>query len=430
MPSLDLNTAFDIDKADPEADPDRFYQQARVLGLFAERVYPQRKTVEEQMARDREVAARIAYRKTRPWWKPDIFIKDAVAEREAWRRAISDLNEMTRKRMEDDVEKLIGRCELKYVDLYGTQCFMATTEHNIFVCFRGTEVDQWRDIIADLLGFQIEWIDPKARIHYGFAQALDCVWGKDRDEADPGTTQSEPGLPRVLRQLREDMKDGATQPRERRVWITGHSLGGALATLAADRVIRAGILKPSDIGGVFTFGQPRVGNGPFARGYPLHDRHFRFVNGNDVVTRVPPRYLMNVALLLKLWGEKMSLALLLKLWGEKMLYRDVGNVVFVNRSSQMKLYRRETSWRKLHRSLWRRLQLSWGRAASRFGAPFARGRGHSLIQRFLPGLSDHRMGEYNRALGTRTGVADPIWRDSDTGATPSPPPHTTPPPGH
>jgi len=69
------------------------------------------------------------------------------------------------------------------------------------------------------------------------------------------------------------------------VWFTGHSLGAALATLAASRYQTAG---------VYTFGSPLVGNQSFAAAFNavFHDgagsRSFRYVNDHDVVTQVPP----------------------------------------------------------------------------------------------------------------------------------------------
>jgi hypothetical protein len=69
--------------------------------------------------------------------------------------------------------------------------------------------------------------------------------------------------------------------------ITGHSLGGALALLAA-----ATWVDGEPVQGVYTYGQPMVGKADFVSSVRrrLLDRYFRFVNDSDVVPRVPPGY--------------------------------------------------------------------------------------------------------------------------------------------
>jgi hypothetical protein len=59
--------------------------------------------------------------------------------------------------------------------------------------------------------------------------------------------------------------------------MTGHSLGAALATLAADRY--------GNIQGVYTYGSPRVGDRAFMEDF--HVNAYRFVNNSDIVTKVP-----------------------------------------------------------------------------------------------------------------------------------------------
>lgn len=74
------------------------------------------------------------------------------------------------------------------------------------------------------------------------------------------------------------------------VFVTGHSLGGALALLAAQVLERAGLSPVS----IYTFGGPRVGNWRWATDYdgagarpPLGERTFRVVNEEDIVPRLP-----------------------------------------------------------------------------------------------------------------------------------------------
>jgi hypothetical protein len=69
------------------------------------------------------------------------------------------------------------------------------------------------------------------------------------------------------------------------VWITGHSLGGALALLAAWRFKR----KFIPVHQVYTFGAPMVGNQETSDAIDreLPDRIFRFVNTEDPVPKLP-----------------------------------------------------------------------------------------------------------------------------------------------
>ncbi|HWY74991.1 MAG TPA: lipase family protein, partial [Verrucomicrobiae bacterium] len=69
------------------------------------------------------------------------------------------------------------------------------------------------------------------------------------------------------------------------LYITGHSLGGAIAALIADRWT----LLSWPITSVYTFGQPRVGDKQWAHTYDLEkgSRTFRVVNEEDIVPRVP-----------------------------------------------------------------------------------------------------------------------------------------------
>ena len=73
---------------------------------------------------------------------------------------------------------------------------------------------------------------------------------------------------------------------EKRLWITGHSLGGALATLAMADL--TGISRRFT--GAITYGQPRIGNDEFKRQFAekAGNRFFRFVNDEDLITRIPP----------------------------------------------------------------------------------------------------------------------------------------------
>jgi triacylglycerol lipase len=147
-----------------------------------------------------------------------------------------------------------------------TQGFIVGDKHKIIISFTGTE-GKIADWVTDLKVFKETWTEanPLGQVHNGFYQALSSVWKKLLTE---------------LNSLRTNNQS---------IWITGHSLGGALATLAAATLH---LQSPTfNIGGVYTFGCPRVANHKFSKNYnqKLKDITFRCVNNNDVVTRVPPQ---------------------------------------------------------------------------------------------------------------------------------------------
>ncbi len=145
-------------------------------------------------------------------------------------------------------------CEL--IDSRGTECYLAQHDAFAIVAFRGTQPDDWRDLFSVSRFVPVAW--DVGHVHRGFAEALEAVW-------------------RPLAAALDSLPAGC------RVWFTGHSLGGALAALAAFR-------RRSQVGGLYTFGSPRVGDGVFATQLDstLGQRSIRYANDHDVVTHVPP----------------------------------------------------------------------------------------------------------------------------------------------
>jgi triacylglycerol lipase len=147
-----------------------------------------------------------------------------------------------------------------------TQCFVAGDRRKIIIAFRGTE-DKINDWGINLQISKNEWPEenPIGRVHSGFQEALEEVW---------------PDIKSEINSLRNNNQT---------IWITGHSLGGALATLATAALKFSNLNL--DINGLYTFGQPRVGDHEFARNFneKFKKKSFRLVNNNDVVTRVPPQ---------------------------------------------------------------------------------------------------------------------------------------------
>ena len=91
------------------------------------------------------------------------------------------------------------------------------------------------------------------------------------------------------RQLKPQIITVLKQIKPKHLWITGHSLGGALAlTCAYDLVAK----EEHNLDGVITFGQPMVASRQLAEyiGEVLDRRYAHYVNDNDIVPRVAPGY--------------------------------------------------------------------------------------------------------------------------------------------
>lgn len=138
--------------------------------------------------------------------------------------------------------------------LAGTFGFVASDERNLVVVLRGT--DELIDWVTNLSVTQV--LGYGGHAHRGFAETLEAVWSE------------------IFTRVENLLDRGQT------VWVTGHSLGGALATLAAARLNAEGI-EPYI---TCTFGAPRCLD-PRAAGQYL-PRLYRFVNKGDLVPTVPP----------------------------------------------------------------------------------------------------------------------------------------------
>ena len=153
----------------------------------------------------------------------------------------------------------IGFAESLYFDRDGAQAYRFRNEHDCVVVCRGTEPNEWNDVKADVNAVAV-LAETIGRVHSGFKREVDDLW---------------------------PIIEEALADNEQPLWFAGHSLGGAMATICAGRCKVSKIASSPE--GLFTFGSPRVGD----RAYVDYCRlaHFRWVNNNDIVTRVPPTWL-------------------------------------------------------------------------------------------------------------------------------------------
>jgi hypothetical protein len=167
-----------------------------------------------------------------------------------------------------DIFGRYGMKEFKFLDnkRTSTQLMVMSNDKVVVVSFRGTETDNAKQFFIDALKTDADFkfkgqdrLGKGIKIHDGFWNSLDSVY------ADL---------------VREITRQGGF--KSKKLFLTGHSLGGALATLCGLRLFKDGHGKAT----VYTYGCPRVGNEAFRKAYsvPL----YRWVNGNDIVPMGPP----------------------------------------------------------------------------------------------------------------------------------------------
>lgn len=163
-----------------------------------------------------------------------------------------------------------------------TKALLAWGGDTILISFRGTASKE--NAITDLKFFKtihpprryehitglwaVRLIQVPVRVHTGFWSAWAANGFNDR----------------VLAKVR-DIAASRPDPSKLTIYLTGHSLGGALATLAAHAIKTA---LPEARVVVYSYGQPRVGNSAFKYEYNgLVDEHWSVMNARDPIATIP-----------------------------------------------------------------------------------------------------------------------------------------------
>ena len=153
----------------------------------------------------------------------------------------------------------LGFVDGKFFNSNGAQAYWFQSDHDSVVVCRGTEAKEWEDIKADANALTAV-AETVGKVHRGFKSEVDEIW------------------PYIEKELESNQKP---------LWFCGHSLGGAMANICAARCMLSYIKsEPEEL---YTFGSPRIGCHRYVNHVKL--QHFRWVNNNDIVTRMPPPWL-------------------------------------------------------------------------------------------------------------------------------------------
>jgi hypothetical protein len=196
--------------------------------------------------------------------------RDEAKSLPTWRAAFSErtaelMAKLALLSYEADLErlsKLLNQGQFMLLAAYdqdGSQAFLARADDFAVIAFRGT--DSYRDWKTNLMSESVS-VDTRlgsVKIHKGFKKAYD----------------------RIGAQILEDVNYHV--PKDKGLYLTGHSLGGALAQIASTQ------LERDNLAACYTFGAPRVGDLSFDR--LVACPHYRFVNGWDLVPTLPPPFI-------------------------------------------------------------------------------------------------------------------------------------------
>jgi triacylglycerol lipase len=146
-----------------------------------------------------------------------------------------------------------------------TQGFVTSNADQILIAFTGSESPpDWLTNLANVID---PGPFPESFVHEGFQDAL---------------------FPVVLKVCTALQEYNPHQNKS--IWITGHSLGGALAVLLAAMLVA----DETPVQGLYTFGAPRVGDATFAKELDQKMNNlgsYRVENDGDIIPHLPPKFL-------------------------------------------------------------------------------------------------------------------------------------------
>ncbi len=201
---------------------------------------------------------------------------DELSLANAWHLAEASLVVYEEPNVCRNIYRLRGYEGFQFFNNHSTEAFVAWKDKHAIVSFRGTEVKSFRtilDIYTDAKFARTELLS--GFVHKGFKDGVMNIWEGQVKPIAGYPWMNSGGLFSFLSQLKAEKPD-------MNFFFTGHSLGGAMATIAA-------CLFPSTKA-LYTYGCPMVGDQDFASHVTFP--HYRWVNDRDAITMLPPKEIM------------------------------------------------------------------------------------------------------------------------------------------
>ncbi|KAK9808596.1 hypothetical protein WJX72_000227 [[Myrmecia] bisecta] len=238
-----------------------------------------------------------------------------------------------------------------------TRACVFGTDKAVIVSFRGTEPTNLINLRSSGR-ISMSWREDMGRIHDGFYSSLFY------ESPDGGS---------LFNTLVDEMRRVS---EGRQIFLTGHSLGGALANLFALGLQLRHPDLGERIGGIYSFGAPRMGDSAFADAYTNANpgKTFRMVYASDIIPKVPPR-----------WLEYTH-------FGEERFLTTFGQLL--DDPKQITKWRRREAWGFLPLGFYK---IGHGVVGSDEHS-LLRGLYRFMLLFVLPGLGDHWPSDYERML--------------------------------
>jgi pimeloyl-ACP methyl ester carboxylesterase len=225
-----------------------------------------------------------------------------------------------------------------------TRGFLGVCDTHAVLAFRGSDPVTLQTWVTDAVVRLVTREHYDGRVHLGFSSALKHTWYK---------------IERLLKLI-----------DDKPLFLTGHSMGGALAVLTACRLAKLGRAPVA----TYTFGSPRVGDRTFCAGYKLPT--YRIVNRLDLVPEMPLASLKRLLPAKPILTNESILGGIKKLARRVPCYGHVKTFVYIDRDGEVTIDADVQPWH-VH---------AVARAIATRGKSFHEGITDHLISNYIRGL--------------------------------------------